>query len=72
MTATGLVQRNDLLVAASPALEDRSSLHRILQQAIDAAVKIIQTDADKAAALKSLSQKENIKSEDLQLLIRSF
>lgn len=45
---------------------------RTYKDAIDAAVKIIQTDADKAAALKALSQKENIKSEDLQLLIRGF
>jgi hypothetical protein len=37
MTATGLVQRNDLLVAASTALDDKSSLDRIVQQAIEAA-----------------------------------
>ena len=37
MTATGLVQRNDLLVAASAALDDRNSLDRIVQQAIEAA-----------------------------------
>ena len=37
MTATGLVQRNDLLVAASTSLDDRSALDRIVQQAIEAA-----------------------------------
>ena len=37
MTATGLVHRNDLLVAASAALEDKSALDRIVQQAIEAA-----------------------------------
>ena len=37
MTATGLVQRNDLLVAASTALDDKQSLDRIVQQAIEAA-----------------------------------
>ena len=37
MTATGLVQRNDLLVAASTCLDDKSSLDRIVQQAIEAA-----------------------------------
>lgn len=37
MTATGLVQRNDLLVAASTSLDDRNSLDRIVQQAIEAA-----------------------------------
>jgi hypothetical protein len=37
MTATGLVHRNDLLVAASTCLDDKSSLDRIVQQAIEAA-----------------------------------
>ena len=37
MTATGLVQRNDLLVAASTSLDDRNTLDRIVQQAIEAA-----------------------------------
>ena len=37
MTATGLVQRNDLLVAASTALDDKQALDRIVQQAIEAA-----------------------------------
>ena len=37
MTATGLVQRPDLLAAASTVLEDRSALDRIVQQSIEAA-----------------------------------
>ena len=37
MTLTGVVQRNDLLVAASTCLDDKSSLDRIVQQAIEAA-----------------------------------
>jgi len=37
MTATGLVHRNDLLVAASTCLDDKQSLDRIVQQAIEAA-----------------------------------
>ena len=37
MTATGLVQRQDLLVAASTALDDKQALDRIVQQAIEAA-----------------------------------
>jgi hypothetical protein len=37
MTATGLVHRNDLLVAASASLEDKGALDRIVQQAIEAA-----------------------------------
>jgi hypothetical protein len=37
MTATGLVHRNDLLVAASTSLDDKQTLDRIVQQAIEAA-----------------------------------
>jgi hypothetical protein len=37
MTATGLVQRPDLLAAASTVLEDRGALDRIVQQSIEAA-----------------------------------
>jgi hypothetical protein len=37
MTATGLVHRNDLLVAASTSLDDKQALDRIVQQAIEAA-----------------------------------
>jgi hypothetical protein len=54
MTATGLVQRNDLLVAASAALEDRSALDRIVQQAIEAAGA--SSKANIGTALHSLTQ----------------
>jgi hypothetical protein len=54
MTATGLVQRNDLLVAASAALEDRNSLDRIVQQAIEAAGA--SSKANIGTALHSLTQ----------------
>jgi hypothetical protein len=54
MTATGLVQRNDLLVAASAALEDRNALDRIVQQAIEAAGA--SSKANIGTALHSLTQ----------------
>ena len=54
MTATGLVQRNDLLVAASAALEDRTALDRIVQQAIEAAGA--SSKANIGTALHSLTQ----------------
>ena len=54
MTATGLVHRNDLLVAASAALEDKSSLDRIVQQAIEAAGA--SSKANIGTALHSLTQ----------------
>jgi hypothetical protein len=54
MTATGLVQRNDLLVAASAALEDRNSLDRIVQQAIEAAGA--SSKANIGTALHALTQ----------------
>ena len=54
MTATGLVQRNDLLVAASAALDDRNALDRIVQQAIEAAGA--SSKANIGTALHSLTQ----------------
>jgi hypothetical protein len=54
MTATGLVQRNDLLVAASAALEDRTALDRIVQQAIEAAGA--SSKANIGTALHALTQ----------------
>lgn len=54
MTATGLVHRNDLLVAASAALEDKSALDRIVQQAIEAAGA--SSKANIGTALHSLTQ----------------
>ena len=54
MTATGLVHRNDLLVAASAALEDKGALDRIVQQAIEAAGA--SSKANIGTALHSLTQ----------------